>query len=195
MIERKLHWNTVNTICSGRTFFYTQTLKRPERRRGHAAAAYATPTARDPQRRRIDCAVRRGRRRLRAIADGQVTFAYRDRRDGNQRKELTIGAAEFLRRFLLHVTPPGLCRIRHYGFLSNRSKEQRLPRCRALLGQPPPPPPVVALDLVALVLRFTGMDVTCCPQCQHGTLIAVERILAVPPSGAAPAAPCPADSS
>jgi hypothetical protein len=55
-------------------------------------------------------------RRLLAIADGQVTFAYRDRRDGNQLKQLTIAAPEFLRRFLLHVTPPGLCRIRHYGY-------------------------------------------------------------------------------
>jgi Putative transposase/Transposase zinc-binding domain len=134
-------------------------------------------------------------RRLLGIADGRVTFAYRDRRDGNQVKELTITAPEFLRRFLLHVTPPGLCRIRHYGFLSNRCKEQQLPRCRALLGQPPPPSVAVPLDLVALLLRFTGIDVTRCPHCQQGTLVAVERILAVPPGRARPAAPCPADSS
>jgi hypothetical protein len=72
--------------------------------------------------------------RLRAIADGSVTFSYRDRRDHNRPKELTLSAAEFIRRFLLHVTPPGLCRMRHYGFLSNRAKEQQLLRCRALLG-------------------------------------------------------------
>jgi hypothetical protein len=134
-------------------------------------------------------------RRLLAIADGQVTFAYRDRRDGNQLKQLTIAAPEFLRRFLLHVTPPGLCRIRHYGFLSNRCKEQQLPRCRELLGQPPPPRAAVPLDLVALILRFTGIDVTRCPHCQQGTLIATERILAAPPSPAAPAVPGAADSS
>jgi len=58
--------------------------------------------------------------RLRAIEDGCVTFSYRDRRDHNQLKELTLPAAEFIRRFLLHVTPPGLCRMRHYGFLSIR---------------------------------------------------------------------------
>jgi Putative transposase/Transposase zinc-binding domain len=130
-------------------------------------------------------------RRLLGIADGKVTFAYRDRRDGNQLKELTIAAPEFLRRFLLHVTPPGLCRIRHYGFLSNRCKEQQLPRCRALLGQPPPSA-AVPLDVVALVLRFTGIDVTRCPQCQQGRLVAMERILVAPPSVALP---CAADSS
>jgi hypothetical protein len=134
-------------------------------------------------------------RRLRALGDGAVTFAYRDRRDGNQVKDLTIAAPEFLRRFLLHVTPPGLCRIRHYGFLSNRSKAQQLPRCRTLLGQAPPPSPVPLLDVVALVLRFTGIDVTRCPACQRGTLIAVERIVVAPPSRAAPAAPRPVDSS
>jgi hypothetical protein len=131
-------------------------------------------------------------RRLRAIADGRVTFAYRDRRDGNQLKELTLAAPEFIRRFLLHVTPPGLCRIRHYGFLSNRCKEEQLPRCRELLGQSPPPRAEPALDLVALLLRCTGIDVTRCPHCQQGTLVAVEDIRAAPPSRAVPGA---ADSS
>jgi hypothetical protein len=134
-------------------------------------------------------------RRLLDIADGKVTFAYRDRRDDNRLKQLTITAPEFLRRFLLHVTPPGLCRIRHYGFLSNRNKEQQLPRCRELLGQAPPPKVDAPRDVVALVLRFTGIDVTRCPQCQQGTLVAMERILPGPPSRARPATPCLADST
>jgi hypothetical protein len=133
-------------------------------------------------------------RRLLDIADGKVTFSYRDRRDGNQLKELTIAAPEFLCRFLLHVTPPGLCRIRHYGFLSNRNKQRKLPRCRALLDQPPPAS-AAALDVVALLLRFTGLDVTRCPHCQQGTLVAVERILAAPASRSASAVPGAADSS
>jgi hypothetical protein len=133
-------------------------------------------------------------RRLLDIADGRVTFTYRDRRDGNRRKELTIPAGEFSRRFL-HVTPSGLCRIRHYGFLSNRCKEQQLPRCRALLGQPPPASAEPVLDRVALVLRFTGVDVTRCPHCGHGTLVAVERIRAGTTSPAASVGPGVADSS
>src|SRR5207244_924143 len=138
--------------------------------------------------------------RLLDIADGQVTFTYRDRRDGNRSKELTIAASEFLRRFLLHVTPSGLCRIRHYGFLSNRAKEKQLPRCRALLGQPPPPPKEAERDVVALLLRFTGVDVTRCPRCQQGKLMCMERILPMPTCpGLAATVPMPecgaADSS
>ncbi len=132
-------------------------------------------------------------RRLLNLADGQVTFSYRDRRDHNRQKELTISAPEFLRRFLQHVTPAGLCRIRHYGFLSNRCKKEQLPRCRALLGQPPPAKET--LDVVALVLRGTGIDVSRCPHCQEGTMVAVERIVAAPPSRARPAVPGSADSS
>jgi hypothetical protein len=118
--------------------------------------------------------------RLRNLTDGKVTFTYRDRRDGNRSKELTITACEFLRRFLQHVTPSGLCRIRHYGFLSNRVKKEQLPRCRALLGQPPPPPKEAVRDVVGLLLRFTGVDVTRCPQCQVGTLVPGERLVARP---------------
>ena len=125
-------------------------------------------------------------RRLLDIADGQVTFTYRDRRDGNQLKELTVSALEFLRRFLMHVVPLGLCRIRHYGFLSNRGKEKQLPRCRALLGQPPPPKAEPVRDVVALLLRFTGVDVTRCPHCQQGTLVPMERIYAAPTCRAVP---------
>ena len=44
-----------------------------------------------------------------------VTFTYRDYRHGSQRKELTLSALEFIRRFSLHILPPGLVRIRHYG--------------------------------------------------------------------------------
>jgi predicted Zn-ribbon and HTH transcriptional regulator len=133
--------------------------------------------------------------RLLAIANGGVTFTYRDRRDGNRSKELTITAAEFLRRFLLHVTPSGLCRIRHYGFLSNRAKEKQLPRCRALLGQRPPPPQEPVRDVVALLLRFTGVDVTRCPRCQQGRLVGMERILPTPTCPVVAAAPVPMPES
>jgi hypothetical protein len=133
--------------------------------------------------------------RLCAVADGRVTFSYRDRRDGNQVKELTVSAAEFLRRFLLHVTPPGLCRVRHYGFLSNRCKPHQLPRCRELLGVPPAPPVPPVLAPLQLLLRLTGVDVTRCPQCQQGTLIMGERLFAQPRCPGVPTGSAPADSS
>jgi hypothetical protein len=114
--------------------------------------------------------------RLRAIADGQVTFTYRDRRDHNRLKELTLSAHEFIRRFLQHVTPPGLCRMRHYGFLSNRTKEQQLARCRALLHQPETPTADGSSRTTAVVLPGTGPDSRRCPQCGQGNMVRVERL-------------------
>ena len=133
--------------------------------------------------------------RLRAITDGRVTFAYRDRRDHNRPKELTIPAEEFMRRFLLHVTPPGLCRMRHYGFLSNRLKEQQLARCRALLGQADTPAEALPLAAAALLLRLTGPDRLACPQCGQGRMLRVEDLPKEPGPRPARSAPTAANSS
>jgi hypothetical protein len=72
--------------------------------------------------------------RLLSVEDGHVTFAYRDRADGDQRRTIRLPATEFLRRFLLHVLPKGFAKVRHYGLLSNRS--EKLERCRQLLATP-----------------------------------------------------------
>ncbi|MEO6743786.1 MAG: transposase, partial [Caldimonas sp.] len=49
-----------------------------------------------------------------------------------------LGAAEFMRRFLLHTLPSGLHRIRHYGLLANGNRKASLAAARELLGQVPP---------------------------------------------------------
>src|SRR4029077_7917517 len=51
------------------------------------------------------------------IKDGQVKFNWKDYRDNDQQKTMTLSADEFIRRFLLHVLPSGFHRIRYYGFL------------------------------------------------------------------------------
>ena len=52
---------------------------------------------------------------------------------------MTLAATEFIRRMLLHVLPPGFHRIRYYGFLANRNRQQKLTECRQALRTPPPP--------------------------------------------------------
>jgi len=72
--------------------------------------------------------------RLISCDDDQVRFAWRDRRDGDRVKQISIPAEEFLTRFLRHVLPDRFQRIRHYGLIANRNKHERLERCRRLLG-------------------------------------------------------------
>ncbi len=121
--------------------------------------------------------------RLVSLADGKVTFRWRDRAHGNQSKFMTVGAVQFLRRFLLHVLPRGLMRIRHYGFLANSVRRRKIARCRDLLA-------VSEKEIEGrssqraetwqeLLLRLTGRDVSRCPQCNKGRM---EMSFEIPPS-------------
>ena len=138
-----------------------------------------------------------GNHRLLHVGEGQVTFTYRDRRDGGAVKELTLSAHEFIRRFLLHVLPQGFHRIRHFGFLANRRKQQALGRCRALLGLSPELPHAQDKTPREWMLQLTGEDVTRCPQCGAGALRRTRRLAPRPQAAPPKAAPQPAlqDSS
>jgi putative transposase/transposase-like zinc-binding protein len=70
-----------------------------------------------------------------AIDDGKVSFRFKDYRDGNRVKVMTLDATEFIRRFLLHVLPDSFQRIRHYGFLANRSRKRSITLCRRLISE------------------------------------------------------------
>src|SRR5438445_13429883 len=72
--------------------------------------------------------------RLVSLADGQVTFRWRDSAHHNEPKLMTLSLDEFLRRFLLHLLPKGFVRIRHFGFLANRRRSTLLPLCLAALS-------------------------------------------------------------
>src|SRR5712691_3711924 len=120
--------------------------------------------------------------RLQQLQDGQVTFAYKDYKDKNQQKLMTLSADEFLRRFLLHVLPEGFQRIRHYGLFSNRHRAENLARCRELLGVSAPMAPLQQ-DYCERYQQLTGQDLLQCPQCKEGQM----RRIAVLPAGAATA--------
>jgi predicted Zn-ribbon and HTH transcriptional regulator len=108
--------------------------------------------------------------RILSAHNGKITFSYRDRKNQNRKKTMTLDAHEFIRRFLLHVIPKGLMRVRHFGFLANRSKE-RLSTCRQLLGLLPALPKTPQRSTYELMLALTGIDLTRCPRCRKGTLI------------------------
>ncbi|MGH9722635.1 MAG: IS91 family transposase, partial [Bryobacteraceae bacterium] len=102
--------------------------------------------------------------RLIEMQNGHVTFRWRDSADGNQQKLMTLGAVEFIRRYLLHILPLGFVKIRHFGFLSNRNRREALRLCHSLLPQPVLPP---ADSLTATQRRAVERI---CPFCKIGTL-------------------------
>jgi hypothetical protein len=127
--------------------------------------------------------------RLLSCDDGQVIFHYRDRAAGDIRKTMTLPADEFLRRFLCHVLPDGFQRIRHYGLLASRTKQDQLARCRELLGSStaPPPPKKTTAEWILLLM---GIDVDRCPRCGNKGLERT-RLLPAHPSRPVPALPAP----
>jgi hypothetical protein len=109
--------------------------------------------------------------RLVEMQNGQVTFRWRDSADGNQQKLMTLDAIEFIRRYLLHVLPPGFVKIRHFGFLANRNRREALLLCRSLL----PTPATASLDPLTATQR-QALKRTC-PICKIGTLHILDWIL------------------
>jgi Putative transposase/Transposase zinc-binding domain len=116
--------------------------------------------------------------RILKIENGEVLLSYRDRKDGDRKKTMVLEAHEFIRRFLLHVLPDGFMRIRHFGFLANRSKKQALARCRKLLHLDPVLPPSSHLSAKDWLLKLTAVDLSRCPNCHEGTMITVGELRA-----------------
>jgi hypothetical protein len=74
--------------------------------------------------------------RLTGVTDSHVSFSYKDYRHGSVKKEMTLEATEFIRRFSLHVLPKGFVRIRHYGIVSSTSKLKCAVVIKAQVGAP-----------------------------------------------------------
>jgi len=114
--------------------------------------------------------------RLLDIAEGKVSFCYKDYRHEAQQKTMTLQAEEFIRRFLLHVLPEGFQRIRYYGFLANPYRQQKLARCRDLLGtsQPEPAASKVNKDYRDRYEELAGSTLWQCPVCHQGRMLMIE---------------------
>ena len=97
-----------------------------------------------------------------AFENDRVSFRWRDYAHGGKKKVMTVSAEEFLRRFLLHVLPKGLVRIRHFGLFANRRRSAALQRCRELLGA------------ATSTERSETTNLPRCPTCS-ATMLVIER--------------------
>lgn len=116
--------------------------------------------------------------RLVSIDDGKVRFRWKDYRHGNRQKVMSLEAAEFIRRFLIHVLPDGFHRIRYFGFLGNRHRARKLALCRELLGtaQAEPVAAEPPADYRDRYEALTGRSLRECPHCHTGTMLVIDCI-------------------
>jgi Putative transposase/Transposase zinc-binding domain len=115
--------------------------------------------------------------RLVEMKDDRVFFHYKDYAGEATDKVMSLDAVEFIRRFLQHVVPTGFVRIRHFGFLANRYRAEKLKRCRQLLqdangpqSTSTPRPKMHSDEAAELPVERHR-----CPYCGKGRMIVVER--------------------
>jgi Putative transposase/Transposase zinc-binding domain len=147
--------------------------------RQHEWVVYAQPPCGGPQQvleylGRYTHRVAISKERLLGLQDGQVSFRWKDYRQPEKPKVMTLSAEEFIRRFLLHALPPGFPRIRYYGLMANCHRAAKLKLCRPLLTAPLTdlrPRPTDSRDFYA---ALTGKNLRLCPQCGIGTMIRIQ---------------------
>jgi hypothetical protein len=109
--------------------------------------------------------------RLVSMENGLVTFRWKDYRHHGKSKLMMLDADEFIRRFLLHTLPDGFHRIRHYGFLANGQRAEKLTLCRNLLAIGPDQP-APAFDRNAQAAADAR---NLCPHC-GGAMVKLETV-------------------
>ena len=113
--------------------------------------------------------------RITEFEDGQVSFRFKDYRKAGKQFIAKLSATEFLRRFCLHILPPGFVRIRHYGILAARNKTIELNLAKNGLGQQPWK--VMNFDWKEVALKKMGINPDQCPVCKSGIMEIIEVIL------------------
>jgi hypothetical protein len=118
--------------------------------------------------------------RLRSIQQDNVEFEYRDYRHDAHFKTrcMKVSGEEFIRRFLLHTLPPGFQRIRHYGLLASRNKNNLLALCRSLLTKGTDLLP--SIQQVAEATTRLLESFSLCPKCHQGQMERIETLLPAP---------------
>lgn len=144
----------------------------------YAKKPFATPVAVIKYLGRYTHRVAISDQRILNLENGMVTFSYKDYADKNKRKTMVVTVEEFIRRFMLHIMPDGLMRIRHYGFLSNASKNKKLPIAQNLCVKNIPNAVAITAEKWQRVIEpFCATEVMTCPHCKKGVLKMSKELL------------------
>ena len=104
--------------------------------------------------------------RILQVDDKQVTFSWRDYHQNNRQIITSLKGTDFLKRFCLHILPPGFTRIRHYGFLSSAAKTKALAALREYFCLSPSIE-YIKISWQAIARERMGIEAQCCKKCGH----------------------------
>jgi len=108
--------------------------------------------------------------RIISVSKSSVTFSARSKTLGGSRRIITLENTEFIRRYLMHVLPPGFQKIRYYGFLNNRMKSVNLKLIFKLQGYQKFRQRYTGMSMAQLIKAVWDFDICCCPKCGHSSM-------------------------
>ena len=108
--------------------------------------------------------------RILAVTPDTVTFSARGRKPGDPKRRITLPNTEFIRRYLMHVLPPGFQKIRYYGFLNNRMKALNLKIIFKLQGGQRFRQRYAGLSMAELLKAVWKFNICLCPVCGHAAM-------------------------
>ena len=101
--------------------------------------------------------------------DNNVTFEYKDYADEGRKKSMTLSGEEFLRRYEQHILPPRFCKIRHYGYLGNYKRRQRVNEILQQMNLPPHAAQAQISTAIRMIEKY-GTDNLLCRCCKKAKL-------------------------
>ncbi len=101
--------------------------------------------------------------------DNNVTFAYKDYADEGKKKSMTLPGEEFLRRYEQHLLPPRFCKIRHYGYLGNYKRKERVNDILQQMDLPQHAEQLQVSTAIRMMEKY-GTDAVLCSACKKAKL-------------------------
>ncbi len=113
--------------------------------------------------------------RIVKVEDNRVFFSYKDYKENNQKKEISLPVMEFIKRFLWHIVPSRFVRIRYYGLMANRNKKINLEKCYEYFELERRIEELTK-DWDKIYFEVTGTDIHKCPECEKGHMVSLDKI-------------------
>lgn len=118
--------------------------------------------------------------RILSVTQDMVTFSARGKKPGEPKRLITLDNREFIRRYLMHVLPPGFQKIRYYGFLNNRMKSTNLKVIFKLQGSQQFKQRYAGMSMAELLKAVWKFDICLCPECGHAAMKQLGRCYVSP---------------
>ncbi len=112
--------------------------------------------------------------RLIDIKDGRIKLWWKNYKNGGEKEIMDLSSDEFLRRFCMHILLPKFMKIRHYGFLSNRTKKESLAKARKSLDVEAPAKKDKNWKII--LSKKYEIDINICPKCKKGKMKTIQEL-------------------